>query len=54
MNLINTKDTMVRIIDYKTVKTELGKEFNLLVVKESVETALRSLLASAFSTDTNL
>jgi hypothetical protein len=37
MNLINTKDTMVRIIDYKTVKTELGKEFNLLVLQGGVE-----------------
>jgi hypothetical protein len=37
MNLINTKDTMVRIIDYKTVKTELGKEFNLLTLQGGVE-----------------
>jgi hypothetical protein len=31
MNLINTKDTMVRIVITKQLKTELGKEFNLLV-----------------------
>jgi hypothetical protein len=28
---------MVRIIDYKTVKTEAGKEFNLLVLQGGVE-----------------
>jgi predicted choloylglycine hydrolase len=37
MNLINTKDTMVSVIDYKTVKTEAGKEFNLLVVQGGVQ-----------------
>jgi hypothetical protein len=28
---------MVKIIDYKTIKTEAGKEFNLLVVQGGIE-----------------
>jgi len=37
MNLINTKETMVRVIDFNTIKTLAGKEFNLLVVQGGVE-----------------
>ncbi|MFT5251614.1 MAG: hypothetical protein ACI87N_000598 [Flavobacteriales bacterium] len=33
---------MVRVIDYKTVKTELGKEFNLLVLQGGVEPLVSS------------
>jgi len=37
MNLINTKETMVRVIDYNTIKTLAGKEFNLLIVQGGIE-----------------
>jgi predicted choloylglycine hydrolase len=37
MNLISTKDTVARIIDYKTIRTETGKEFNLLVAQGVID-----------------
>jgi hypothetical protein len=37
VSLINKEATMVKIIDVKTIKTEVGKEFNMLVVQGGLE-----------------
>lgn len=41
---------MVRVIDYKRIKTEAGKEFNLLVVQGGVETLVSKKTGKTYLT----